>query len=991
MRKFKIILIFFAIFFSVLFFTKSSLAEIIPTDRRVTWQGNVGVAGGIPARMTICSTLGVAGQAPTYAQSVTTSQITSAISSCTPGQTVYLNPGTYTLNQSVVMSSNVTLRGAGPTQTILKATSPFGNYQGLIKFANCSWPYEYSAINVISGYTKGSTQIVVADASTISIGDIIRIDELNDASVPVSQVGDNGTCSWCDPHTAQNGSRIRMQILKVTNKVGNTLTVEIPLYWTFSAGNNPQVWKPICTITSNAGVEDLQLWNASSGDNNSAFLWGTDSCWLKNVKTINAGQYGLYIYSYNYRTEIRQCELTGYVATTDDTYTLIVNECSAVLVEDNISHDTGSSVIMGWGASGNVFAYNYAINTHRTYNQTGWFWPDAWEHSSHTGFNLYEGNVGTALAFDATWGSHSNNTVFRNRYTSKNLDISYLSSVQGAVAFAAMAKSSSMNVIGNILGSSGWSNHYERSAEAFNPGGEKNIYELGLWAPLGSGGPNDTPTTRSTLLRHGNYDYYNNSQKWCDDVGEPGCQGGDASHTLPASLYLTSKPAWFGTVPWPPAGPDVAGLTNKIPAQLRYEAMTGGDTTPPAVSITAPTSGSTVSGSISVSANASDNIGVAGVQFKLDGVNLGAEDTSSPYSISWDTTGVANGSHTLTAVARDASNNQTTSSGITVTVSNAADTQAPSTPTNLTATAVSSSQINLSWTASTDNVGVTGYRVERCQGSGCSNFTQIATPSGTSYSDTGLSASTAYSYRIRATDAAGNLSSYSSTASATTSSAPPPSGGLVAAYSFNEGLGTTAFDSSGNNNNGTLINGPLWTTGKYGNAISFDGANDYISLANDPVSTNTVTACAWMYPKVLNEWRMIIGNARFFFGLNNVNNSLALFSDSSSHGAIYSANNSISLNVWQYICGVRLSDGTTSIYINGIQSGASGNSGTPVAGFGLALGAADVYSDYTFNGLIDNVRIYNRVLSQSEIQSDMNTPIGIDTTPPAAPSGVVVS
>lgn len=105
------------------------------------------------------------------------------------------------------------------------------------------------------------------------------------------------------------------------------------------------------------------------------------------------------------------------------------------------------------------------------------------------------------------------------------------------------------------------------------------------------------------------------------------------------------------------------------------------------------------------------------------------------------------------------------------------DTQAPSTPSGLTATPVSSSQINLGWTASTDNVAVTGYRLERCQGSGCTSFTQIATPVGASYSDTSLAASTVYTYRVRATDAAGNLSAYSGAASATTmtgSSQPPP-------------------------------------------------------------------------------------------------------------------------------------------------------------------------------------------------------------------------
>src|SRR5207237_237330 len=100
------------------------------------------------------------------------------------------------------------------------------------------------------------------------------------------------------------------------------------------------------------------------------------------------------------------------------------------------------------------------------------------------------------------------------------------------------------------------------------------------------------------------------------------------------------------------------------------------------------------------------------------------------------------------------------------------DTQAPTAPSGLTAAAANSTQIDLSWSAATDNVGVTAYLVERCQGSGCSNFTQIASVAGTSYSNTGLTAQTNYSYRVRATDAAGNLSGYSNTAGATTP-APP--------------------------------------------------------------------------------------------------------------------------------------------------------------------------------------------------------------------------
>jgi hypothetical protein len=102
------------------------------------------------------------------------------------------------------------------------------------------------------------------------------------------------------------------------------------------------------------------------------------------------------------------------------------------------------------------------------------------------------------------------------------------------------------------------------------------------------------------------------------------------------------------------------------------------DTTPPSVSVTAPGAGATVSGSsVTLSANATDAVGVVGVQFKVDGANVGAEDTISAYSISWNSTTTTDGTHLVTAVARDAAGNSTTSSPVSVTVNN-------STPGSLT-------------------------------------------------------------------------------------------------------------------------------------------------------------------------------------------------------------------------------------------------------------------------------------------------------------------
>src|SRR6185312_5692749 len=99
------------------------------------------------------------------------------------------------------------------------------------------------------------------------------------------------------------------------------------------------------------------------------------------------------------------------------------------------------------------------------------------------------------------------------------------------------------------------------------------------------------------------------------------------------------------------------------------------------------------------------------------------------------------------------------------------DSSAPTAPSGLTGAPASSSQIDLSWIAASDNVAVTGYQVQRCQGANCANFAQVAAPTATTLSDGGLTAATPYSYRVRAADAAGNLSGYSAVVSAATPAA----------------------------------------------------------------------------------------------------------------------------------------------------------------------------------------------------------------------------
>jgi hypothetical protein len=185
--------------------------------------------------------------------------------------------------------------------------------------------------------------------------------------------------------------------------------------------------------------------------------------------------------------------------------------------------------------------------------------------------------------------------------------------------------------------------------------------------------------------------------------------------------------------------------------------VTLSDTTSPTVAVTAPAAGTTVTSTVVVSGSATDNVGVAGVQFKLDGANLGAEVTTPPYAVTWNTATTADGGHVLTAVARDAAGNRATSPGVTVTVVNA----------NARAIDVTSpliSKVSLSVTSTGATIGWTTNEPSDTQVElGLTSSTlaplTLGTALVTSHSQgiIGLAPNTWYHFRMRSRDAAGNL------------------------------------------------------------------------------------------------------------------------------------------------------------------------------------------------------------------------------------------
>ncbi|MBI2216471.1 MAG: right-handed parallel beta-helix repeat-containing protein, partial [Candidatus Rokubacteria bacterium] len=190
-----------------------------------------------------------------------------------------------------------------------------------------------------------------------------------------------------------------------------------------------------------------------------------------------------------------------------------------------------------------------------------------------------------------------------------------------------------------------------------------------------------------------------------------GVNAGAADTTAPYSVAWNTTTVTNGTHTLAAVARDAAGNTRTATAVTVTVSNATADTTPPTVALTAPAAGSTVSGTVTLTATATDNVGVASVQFTVDGVNAGAADTTAPYSVAWDTTTAANGTHTLAAIARDAAGNTRTATAVTVTVSNStADTTRPKVSiTAPTAGSTVSGIVTVTATA-TDNVGVASVR-----------------------------------------------------------------------------------------------------------------------------------------------------------------------------------------------------------------------------------------------------------------------------------------
>ena len=262
-------------------------------------------------------------------------------------------------------------------------------------------------------------------------------------------------------------------------------------------------------------------------------------------------------------------------------------------------------------------------------------------------------------------------------------------------------------------------------------------------------------------------------------------------------------------------------------------------------------------------------------------------------------------------------------------------------------------------------------------------------PTGTTYSDTGLTSGTTYNYRVRATDAAGNLSPYSNTAPATT---PVTVSGLVAAYAFDEGTGTTVADSSGNNYTGTITAATWTTSAKFGKALSFNGSSSWVAIpATTSLNLTTgMTLEAWVNPTTVNgNWRDVIykGNDNYYLSATSATTGTPAGGGTfGGSGTTAFGTAVLATNTWTHLA--ETYDGATlRLYVNGTQISSLARTGNiAISTNALQIGGDPFYGQY-FAGIIDEVRVYNTALSAAQIQTDMNTPIGRPgPQPPARPT-----
>ncbi len=512
-----------------------------------SWEGLVGVQGGIPNRTTQSG----ATIAP-YTGSAAT--INNAIANCPSDQYVQLGAGTFNLSSSIdIGKSGVTLRGAvdsnGRPATTLNFT---GGSVRLIGFEATGWDIantgQFTTANVTGGVARGSTTVSLGSTpSGLQVGQFMLL------SAPGSSTVTGG--GW----SLFFGSRPFTQIVRVTAISGNNVSFSPAINADYLSGSVQAHWRGLSDSVKRSGIENLSLTRNGGGGHYVGF-YGADECWAKNIKTygVPASTYHFYTYC-AYRCEIRHCDVAHMSDLTNSTYCVTPVHSSQLLIEDNWFHDCPNVMPM-FGLNGSAFAYNYIRDL--PYSPSDWLSQIVFFHGSHNHYNLFEGNWCPASYNDTGAGSR-NNLWFRNRMRGYDENGPKASNTE---AMSLCQNHTNLCLAGNVVGESG----YHTVLLATFSGSGDNFPSNAIY----------NINTADNFQAFGNYNTVNGAVATSEALPSGGA--------LVTSYLHSSKPAWFGNLPWPPITPSNFTQSNtpdNLPAG--YRAIHGTDPAP-ATTTTAP-------------------------------------------------------------------------------------------------------------------------------------------------------------------------------------------------------------------------------------------------------------------------------------------------------------------------------------------------------------------------------------------------------------------
>ncbi len=496
------------------------------------------------------------------------SAIQSCIDDASSGTAVYLPAGEYYLSGGLTMKSNVVLRGAGMTSTILRFTN--SSNTSMVTFGSYPWPGWANWQAISSGYTKGSTTITVANSSAFSAGDFVIIAQETENHPLVDQQWSSGdeirATDW--PNSLRSTWGMITTVASVPNST--TIVLSDPFMVDYGSSYNPMIVHINSTkkpLIQNSGVENLKMYRPSAPSSpgtatGSVLMANAYKCWLKNVE-IYKGQ-GRVVYTVrSARLEIHGCylhEVWNYSSGGQGYLFVISYFTSNTLIENNIAIRANATVHLETAGPGNVFAYNFfdSVKQDDARTCTPYAGYSIGSHSDFSHMVLLEGNQMTQMRGDCTHGNTAWWTMLRNNFDSTETEFDSINTCKETEWMACVrlfgCENRYFNFLGNVLGKSGLT--FQKflcgsGAENCSNQGyqDRHIYSFG------------DSDERTTAILHGNYDFYNNSiAHW---------EGG-ADHSIRNSYYLSEKPSWFGSITWPPFDP-VAPTMTDIPAIIYYE------------------------------------------------------------------------------------------------------------------------------------------------------------------------------------------------------------------------------------------------------------------------------------------------------------------------------------------------------------------------------------------------------------------------------------